>query len=89
MSQIIYFAFIAVLFFAVFIGILNFLPEGSVLPEGISTAITLIYGYMQLFNFLFPIDQLFLALAAALTFQAAVFIWFIVRWTLALVTRLK
>jgi len=89
MSQIIYFGFIVLLFFAFFIGILNFLPVGSELPEGITDGVILIYGYMQLFNFFFPIDQLFLALSAALAVQAAIFVWFIIRWVIALATRLK
>jgi len=89
MSQIIYFAFIVILFFAFFLGVLNFLPVGDDLPDGITNGIVLIYGYMQLFNFFFPIDQLFLALTAALTLQAAIFVWFIIRWVLALATRLK
>jgi len=87
MSQLIYFAVIVVVAFLFFVGILNFLPTGEGLPEAITTAITLIYGYMNLFNFFFPIDQLFIALSVVLGFQAAVFIWHILRWTLALVAR--
>jgi len=87
MTQIIYFAFIVVLAFFFFVGILNFLPTGSGLPEAITTAITLVFGYMNLFNFFFPIDQLFAALTVVLAFQAAIFIWHILRWTIGLVSR--
>jgi len=87
MSRTIHFALIVLLGFTFFIGILNFLPVGSDLPEGLTAGIILVFGYMQLFNFLFPIDQLFFALTAALAFQAAVFIWHIIRWTIALVSK--
>jgi len=87
MTQIIYFAFIVLVAFAFFVGILNFLPTGSGLPEAVTSAITLIFGYMNLFNFFFPIDQLFFALTVVLGFQAAIFIWHILRWTIALVAR--
>lgn len=87
MTQIIYLAFLVLMAFAFVIGILNFLPAGTSLPTEIASAITLVFGYMNLFNFFFPIDQLFTALGVVLGFQAAIFIWHILRWTLGLVAR--
>jgi len=87
MTQIIYLAFLILIGFAFFVGILNFLPSGEGLPEAVTAAITLVFGYMNLFNFYFPIDQLFLALTVVLGFQVAIFIWHILRWTVALVAR--
>jgi len=87
MTQIIYLAFVILVGFAFLVGILNFLPTGSGLPEAMTAAITLVFGYMNLFNFFFPIDQLFLALTVVLGFQVAIFIWHILRWTIALVAR--
>jgi len=87
MTQIIYLAFVILIGFAFLVGILNFLPTGSGLPEAMTAAITLVFGYMNLFNFFFPIDQLFLALTVVLGFQVAIFIWHILRWTIALVAR--
>jgi len=83
MSQLIYLAFIVVAMFAFFIGILNFLPVGSTLPDGVSQAVILIFGYMQLFNFFFPIDTLMTVFLLVLAFQGAIFAWRIIRWTLA------
>lgn len=87
MTQIIYLAFVVLMAFVFFVGILNFLPSGQGLPDAITSAITLVFGYMNLFNFFFPIDQLFLALTVVLGFQMAIFIWHILRWTIALVAR--
>jgi len=86
MTQILYLAFSAVLFFAFVIGILNFLPTGTELPTGISSAITLIFGYMQLFNFFLPIDTLMQVLAATLLFQGAILLWAIIRWVIAFIS---
>jgi len=85
MTQLLYFAFISVAFVALFIGLLNVLPVGVDLPSGIADAITLIYGYMQLFNFFLPIDTLVQVLLAALVFQGAILAWHITRWVIAVV----
>jgi len=84
--NIAFYAFLAVLFFAFFIGVLNILPTAQALPDGVSTAITLIYGYMQLFNFFFPIDTLVTVLLAAIAFQGAIYLWYVVRWIIAVTT---
>jgi len=78
-------AIMAVLGFGALLGFLNVLPEGGPLPSGVSDAITLIYGYMQMFNVLFPMDALFQVLLATLTFEAAMFVWRMIRWTLSVV----
>jgi len=83
MTSLIYLAFIVVAMFAFFVGILNILPIGSGLPDGVSSAIYIIFGYMQLFNFFFPIDTLMQVFLAALAFQAAIFAWRMIRWVLS------
>jgi len=81
-----FFAFLALLFYAFFTAVLNFLPDATTLPTGISTAIILIYGYMQLFNFFFPIDTLFLVLLSAIVFQGSIYAWYVARWVIAVVS---
>jgi len=71
--------------FTFFLGILNALPVATELSPEIASAITLVYGYMNLFNFWFPVDTLFQVLVATLVFEAAIFAWKIIRWVLSLV----
>jgi len=78
-------ALLATGFYLFFTGVLNVLPTATPLPDGVSNAITLIFGYMQLFNFLFPIDTLFTILLLALSFQTAIYLWYLGRWLLGLV----
>jgi len=84
--NIAFYGFLSALFYLVFVGALNILPSATTLPVGITTAITLIYGYMQLFNFFFPIDTLITVLLAALVFQGAVYLWYVVRWIIAVLS---
>jgi len=86
MSQTIFFAFFAIIAYIFFVAVLNFLPVATSLPEGVATAITLIYGYMNLFNFFFPIDTLIQVLLAALVFQGSIYIWYASRWVIAVVS---
>jgi len=84
--NIVFYGFLSVLFYAFFVAVLNFLPDATSLPAGVSTAITLIYGYMQLFNFFFPIDTLITVLLAAIVFQGSIYAWYVARWVLALIS---
>jgi len=84
--NVIFWGILAVLFYAFLLAVLALLPDATALPLGVSEAITLIFGYMQLFNFFFPIDTLMTVLLLALGFQTAIYIWFFARWILALVS---
>lgn len=84
--NIAFYAFLSAIFYGVFVAALNILPNAATLPEGVTTAITLIYGYMQLFNFFFPIDTLITVLLAALVFQGAIYLWYVTRWIIAVLS---
>jgi len=84
--NIVFYGFLAILFYAFFVAVLNFLPDATSLPAGVSTAITLIYGYMQLFNFFFPIDTLVTVLLASLVLQGAIYAWYVARWIIGIVS---
>lgn len=86
MTRLIYFAVIAGLFYAFLVGMLNLLPNAGPLPSGFADAITLIYGYMLLFNFFFPIDSLFTILALVIAWEVALITWYGIRWVLAIIT---
>jgi len=81
--SLITFTVLIILGLGALLGFLNVLPQGGELPTGVSDAITLIYGYMQMFNVLFPMDALFQVLIATLTFDAAMFVWRMIRCTLS------
>lgn len=83
---VLFYGFLSLIFYGVFVGALNLLPDATTLPAGISSAITLVYGYMQLFNFFFPIDTLITVLLAALVFQGAIYAWFVVRWVIGVLS---
>jgi len=84
--NVVFYGILAVLFYLFFLAVLALLPNASALPSGVTEAITLIYGYMQLFNFFFPIDTLFTVLLVAIVFQGAIYAWYVARWVLALVS---
>jgi len=84
--NLVYLALLSIVFYALVVLALNFLPVATTLPDGVSEAIILVFGYLQLFNFLFPVDTLIQVLLAAIVFQAAIYAWFAVRWLLALIS---
>lgn len=64
--------------------IVALLPSGS-LPSGVSSAVTAAVGYIQVFDFLFPVGTLFTVLAAAIVFHLAMFLWSMLLWIISLV----
>jgi len=59
--------------------VLGFLPTGS-LPSAISTSLNTIVGYMNTFNFFFPIQEIFVVLGISLAFELAVQLFFFANW---------
>lgn len=59
--------------------LLGFLPSGS-LPTEIGTSLTTIVGYMNTFNFFFPIQELFVLLGVALAFELALQVFYFANW---------
>jgi len=70
--------FLTVLFS--FLGlVLGLLPTGS-LPTAITTSLEFIVGYMNTFNFFFPIQEIFVLLGVALLFELALQIFHFANW---------
>jgi len=72
--------------FIVFFGFLNviygFLPVSSQLPSIVSSSISLIFGYIQNFSFVFDVTAIAQAFGLALTIEGLVIVWHIVHWVL-------
>lgn len=61
-------------FATLLIGILNALPTAQLPPE-ISAGVGTIFQYVYAWNFLLPIDTMFLALKVIIQVYIALFIW--------------
>lgn len=57
---------------------------GSVMPDEITTAVNYFVSKIMLWQFLFPIDQLFLAIAWVITFFGFLFLTKIILWVWAI-----
>lgn len=71
-------------FFALLIAGLNLLPVGS-LPAEISTSFETLVGTMKAWEFLLPINTLFLALVFVVSVDLALLGWWIIKWMITLV----
>jgi len=72
-----------------FLTLLNALPETSALTSTVKTSLDLIAGYMQMFNFLLPIDILFQLVAIVVIVESSLFTFRLVRWVLSVVRGAK
>jgi len=86
MSRFVYFAVVIALFYGFIVAILNFMPAATPLPAAFAEAVLLIFGYMLLFNFFFPIDHLFIVLGLSLPLQGAIILWAATRWVIAFIS---
>jgi len=86
MTRFVYFAVVIGLFYSFIVALLNLMPAAAPLPEALAQAVLLIFGYMLLFNFFFPIDQLFIVLGLSLTLQGAILAWAATRWVVGIIS---
>ena len=77
------FAIFFILFLGLFIVVLNILPVAGALSPAIASSISLIIGYMKAWNFLLPIDTLFICVGTVLTFHIAVWGWQALKWVVS------
>lgn len=61
-----------ILTLSLLVAILNGLPVAGALPEGVSSAIVLIVGYMKAWNYFFPITELFVCTGIVLGYEIIV-----------------
>jgi len=69
-----------VLFFAFFIGVLNYLPLAGTTVPAFTSAITTMVGYMKSWNFLFPMTELFVCVGIVVAFEVIVWGWHVMLW---------
>jgi len=69
------FAIFIVLILGVFVTLLNLLPNVASFGFDATSAITTIMSYMRAWDFLFPIHEMLLLLAAVISFEVSVWIW--------------
>jgi len=79
------FAIFIILFFGLFIAVLNALPLAGALSPSISSSIILIVGYMKAWNFLFPITELLQCVLLVVAFELAIWVWHALKWVLHLI----
>jgi len=72
MSTIIFLA----LFFAFFVGLLNWLPEADVANSLFTTSFTYFFGVMKGWNWFFPILELFYCLGIIVAYEVIMWTWF-------------
>jgi len=61
--------------------IVGILPTGS-LPSGFSTGLSYLWGIMNTFSYVLPVDTILQALIVALTFDAVILVWHFIHWGL-------
>lgn len=69
------FAIFIVLALGLFIALLNVLPAATALPFGFTPAITAIVGYLNAWDYLFPIHELLTLVAIFIGFEIAIWVW--------------
>jgi len=69
------FAIFIILVLGVFIGLLNVLPNATALGFSFQAAISSIVGFMNAWDYLFPIHELLTIVAIFIGFEIAVWIW--------------
>ena len=60
--------------------IINLLPEGGTLPTEWTDAVATMWGFVEAFEFLIPIDTLLWCLGIALTFHLGIFAFRVFNW---------
>lgn len=81
------FAIFIVLVLGLFIGALNVLPAASALGFSFEPSVQTIVSYMNAWNFMFPIHELFTYLGIFVAFEIAVWVWKITMGTVKIVRR--
>jgi len=75
-------AIFLILFFALFVAVLNFLPVASATTPAFITSIGTLVGYMKAWDFLFPISELFICVGIVVGFEVIVWSWNALTWVL-------
>jgi len=60
--------------------LISLLPQGGTLPAEWTSAVTTMWGFIEAFEFLIPIDTLLWCLGIALTFHLGVFTFKMFNW---------
>lgn len=79
------FAIFIIIFLALFLAVLNFLPTADPLPTGFATSIDLIIGYMMSWNFLFPIQELLFCVGIIIGIEISIWLWKAFKWLLHII----
>lgn len=75
-------AIFLLLFFGLFIAVLNFLPTaGATTPAFVSAIITFV-GYMKAWDFLFPVTEIFVCVGIVVSFEIVVWTWHVLVFVL-------
>jgi len=64
------------------LGFLNFLPNGGTFPAEWTEAVYTIYGYINAFSFIVPVDTLLWCLGIAMTYHLAVLGFKVFHWAI-------
>jgi len=64
------------LFFAFFVAVLNWLPDADATNSIFLTSFDFIVGAMKSWNWLFPINELFVAVGIVIAYEVIVWSWF-------------
>jgi len=68
-------AIFLILFFALFVAVLNFTPLAGATTPAFITSISTFIGYTKAWNFLFPITELLICVGIVVGFEIIVWTW--------------
>jgi len=60
--------------------VVSILPNGQTVPAEWTAAVFTVWGYVNSFSFIFPVDTLLWCLGVAMTFHLAIFSFHIFMW---------
>jgi len=75
-------AIFLILFFALFVAVLNWLPVATATNSAFLTSIATMVGYVKSWDFLFPITELFICVGIVVGFEVIVWGWNVMTWVL-------
>lgn len=79
------FAIFIIIFLALFLAVLNFLPTADAISPQIADSIEMVVGFMLSWNFIFPINELLFCVGLIILVEFSIWIWKAFKWLLHII----
>jgi len=73
------------IFYSVISFFTSLLPAGQALPTQWTTAVATVWGYLNAWNYIFPVSSFLTILTLAMSFHLGIYAWHLIRYVIKLI----